>query len=674
MLPLLLGAVLFTISGNIAIPDIKRTINSFVSGLKHLKTLKPTVSANEISMAVNDNHTDGQLREPINEISFANLYPAPSAMQTENQTPVKDNDSATGLSSPEHGLLKVRSIPNQAEIFLDGNAMGRAPLNIKAIPMGGYKLTARHPYCENYSTAVTIKKDQVSKINITLTRGKGRITLTTSPKNISFRLDGRRINERSPVTLPEVIAGMHTISAAADGYYAKEIKVEVKPNQIARADLSLKKWQPGKLLVKTIPEAAQIRILKIKRPFSQGMLLDPGRYKIEVSAQNYLKKRQWVTLSGEPEKQYSVKLTALGSINASGVPEGASVYLDGKLVGTTPCRIKGLDDGTYTLRFEKKNYIPLLKKVTASIGRIQEVNVRMMSVRVNKRYEKQIQDGRTALAKGDKKKAVGAFKAALALKPKDDAALEGLKAIGQLPSHGDTFTNHLGMVFIYIAPGSFFMGSPSTEPGRDPDERRHKVTLTTGYWLQTTEVTQGQWQALMEKNPSRFKDAGKNFPVENVSYGDVQKFLRRLNNATAQEQYRLPTEAEWEYGARAGSNKAFTNGDISNLGCGKDGKLKQTAWYCGTAGERTHEVGKKEPNAWGLNDMHGNVWEWCLDWYGAYPFGEVIDAKGPVDGKYRISRGGSWYDGAGLCRSAYRGRFSPDRRNGDLGFRLVKSL
>jgi formylglycine-generating enzyme required for sulfatase activity len=178
----------------------------------------------------------------------------------------------------------------------------------------------------------------------------------------------------------------------------------------------------------------------------------------------------------------------------------------------------------------------------------------------------------------------------------------------------------------------------------------------------------------MGSNPSRFKNAGKDFPVENVSYGDVQKFIKRLNNASLLEQYRLPTEAEWEYGARAGSGKAFSNGDISGLGCGKDNQLRKTAWYCGTSDERTHAVGQKKPNAWGLYDMHGNVWEWCLDWYGPYSFGEVTDAKGPPDGKYRISRGGSWYDGAGLCRSAYRGRFSPGRRNGDLGFRLVKSL
>jgi serine/threonine-protein kinase PpkA len=437
---------------------------------------------------------------------------------------------------------------------------------------------------------------------------------------------------------------------------------------------TLEKWKPGKLLVKTIPEAAQIRILNIKRPFSQGMLLEPGRYKIEVSAQNYLKKQQWVTLSGEPEKQYSLELTALGVIDASSVPEGAKVYLDDKPMGNTPCRIPGLADGTYTLRFEKTNFMPLRKKVIVRIGRIQEENVRMMSVRDYRLYEKYLQGGQTALAKGNKASGAKAFQSALALKPEDSRALKGLETIHRLPNHGDTFTNHLGMEFVYIAPGSFSMGSPSTEPGRDPDERRHKVTLTTGYWLQATEVTQGQWQALMENNPSRFNGAGKDFPVENVSYGDVQKFIGRLNDASAPEKYRLPTEAEWEYGARGGGSKAFANGDIADLGCGKNGKLGKIAWYCGTAGEQTHAVGRKQPNAWGLYDMHGNVWEWCRDWYGAYSFGDVIDAKGPVDGKYRISRGGSWYDGAGLCRSAYRGRFSPGRRNGDLGFRLVKSL
>jgi formylglycine-generating enzyme required for sulfatase activity len=674
LVSLLLGAMLSIITENITVPDIERTVNAAVSRLKHIKTLKPIVSANEISTAFKDNDTVRQSREPINEVSFSDLYPAAFAMETGNQNPAKDHDAVPGLPSSEHGVLKIRSLPNRAEISLDGNPMGRTPLNIKAISVGEYKLTAHHPYCEDYNTAVTIKKDLVSKVDVKLTRGKGRITVFTSPKDISFQLDGRRIDERSPVTLPEVIAGMHTISGAADGYYAKKIKVKVMPNQITRANLSLEKWQPGKLLVKTIPEAAQIRILNIKRPFSQGMLLDPGRYKIEVSAQNYLKKQQWVTLSGEPEKKCSVKLTALGAIDASAIPEGASVYLDDKPVGTTPCRIPGLNSGTHTLRFEKTNFMPLSKKVPVRIGRIQEVKVRMMSARDYRLYEKHLQGGQTALAKGDKKNAVQAFKAALAIKKEDSAALKGLKTIDQLPDHGDTFTNHLGMKFIYIAPGSFFMGSPSTEPGRDPDERRHKVTLTSGYWLQATEVTQGQWQALMGNNPSRFNDAGKNFPVESVSYADVQKFIRRLNVASTPQQYRLPTEAEWEYGARGGSSKAFANGDISNLGCGKDGKLRKTAWYCGTAGEQPHPVGKKKPNAWGLYDMHGNVWEWCRDWYGAYPFGEAIDAKGPLDGKYRISRGGSWYDGAGLCRSAYRGRFSPGRRSGDLGFRLVKSL
>jgi formylglycine-generating enzyme required for sulfatase activity len=595
-------------------------------------------------------------------------------METSNQTSAENDQALPGLASTEHGVLKIRSRPSGAEISLDGRPMGRTPLNIKEISVGSYKLTAQHHYCESYSTTVSIEKDLVSKVNAMLTRGRGRITLITSPKNISFKLDGRWANEKTPATLSKVVAGMHTISAQVDGYYAKEIKVEVMPNQIARANLSLEQWHPGKLLVKTIPESAQIRILDIDRPFSQGMLLDPGRYKIEASAKNYLEKQQWVTLSGEPEKEFSMELTALGIIETSGAPEGAQVYLDDKPVGTIPCRIPGLESGTYSLRFEKENFMPLSKKVSVKVGHIQKLNIQMMSVRDNRFYENHLLEGQTALAKGDKKSAVQAFKAALLLKPKDRAALKGLKTTDQLPNHGETFTNALGMEFIYIAPASFLMGSPSTEPGRDADERRHKVTLTTGYWLQATEITQGQWQTLMGSNPSHFKDSGEDYPVENVSYGDVQKFIKRLNDASAPEQYRLPTEAEWEFGARAGSDKAFASGDISDLGCGKDNKLRKTAWYCGTSNERTHAVGQKQPNAWGLYDMHGNVWEWCRDWYGAYSFGEVIDAKGPPDGKYRISRGGSWYDGAGLCRSAYRGRFSPGRRNGDLGFRLVKSL
>jgi formylglycine-generating enzyme required for sulfatase activity len=237
------------------------------------------------------------------------------------------------------------------------------------------------------------------------------------------------------------------------------------------------------------------------------------------------------------------------------------------------------------------------------------------------------------------------------------------------------FTNRLGMTFILIRPGSFAMGSPLDEPGRDSDELQHRVTLSKPFYLQTTEVTQGQWRKIMGNNPSHFSHCGDDCPVETVSWHDAQAFIRRLN--TMQKdliRYRLPTEAEWEYAARAGSDTALANGAITVTGCDPDPNLNRMGWYCGNSDHRTHRVALKMPNAWGLYDMHGNVWEWCQDWYGDYKAGPVVDPKGPQRGLIRTNRGGSWWWFARFCRSANRIRYMPFDRIEDLGFRLAGSM
>jgi len=231
----------------------------------------------------------------------------------------------------------------------------------------------------------------------------------------------------------------------------------------------------------------------------------------------------------------------------------------------------------------------------------------------------------------------------------------------------------LGMKFVYIKPGSFMMGSPSSEQGREYDERQHRVTLTQGFKMQTTEVTQGQWREVMGSNPSHFKNCGDNCPVENVSWDDVQAFIRKLNSKEGPGRYRLPTEAEWEYAARAGSTTAFANGDITELlKCGYDTNLDAMGWYCGNSNEKTHPVAQKKPNAWGLYDMHGNVQELCQDWYEkTYPSGSVTDPEGPLLGRARVYRGGSWLKSTSGTRSAFRGYNWPKESNYTQGFRLV---
>lgn len=228
-----------------------------------------------------------------------------------------------------------------------------------------------------------------------------------------------------------------------------------------------------------------------------------------------------------------------------------------------------------------------------------------------------------------------------------------------------TFTNSIGMSFVLIPAGSFTMGSPANEPGRNDDERQHPVTISKPFYLQTTEVTQKQWTQLMEIKRSNFEDCGDDCPMDNVSWNDAQEFIRRLNQTESVAKYRLPTEAEWEYACRAGSKSMFCFGD-------DEAKLWQYGWYGSNSDGKTHRVGKKKSNDWGLYDIHGNVWEWCQDWYGNYPTGQVMDPTGPKTGEYRVWRGGSWGSGTQGLRSALRGRSSPDSRGPVIGFRVAR--
>jgi formylglycine-generating enzyme required for sulfatase activity/predicted Ser/Thr protein kinase len=227
-------------------------------------------------------------------------------------------------------------------------------------------------------------------------------------------------------------------------------------------------------------------------------------------------------------------------------------------------------------------------------------------------------------------------------------------------------TNRVGMKFILIPAGRFLMGSPDNEPDRDADERQHEVTITKPFYLQTTEVTQGQWEMIMGNNPSYYCKCGDDCPVDNVSWDDAQQFINQLNQIDRTNKYRLPTEAEWEYACRAGTETAYSF---------REDKIGKYAWYIANSEEQIHPVGKKKPNAWGLYDMHGNVWEWVQDWYGDYPSKSVVNPKGLDNGDdIRILRGGSWFNPAKSLRSAIRYRGFSVNRNYNIGFRVARSF
>lgn len=266
--------------------------------------------------------------------------------------------------------------------------------------------------------------------------------------------------------------------------------------------------------------------------------------------------------------------------------------------------------------------------------------------------------------------AIGGFPPCFAQAQKALTIVDVRKSLSPTADEGRNFLiADLKLELIWLKSGSFTMGSASDEPQRNKAEGpQTRVTLTRGYWLGKTEVTQGQYETVFGENPSSFKHAGKDAPVERVSWTDAMEFCKKLNERERASgrlpegyAYTLPTEAQWEYAYRAGTTAEYPE-DADAM-----------AWHKENSNESTHLVGLRRPNPWGLYDMAGNVLEWTYDWYGDYPGGSVIDPKGPSRGYYRTARGGSWRKELRVCRSAARSGGSQARMDYTLGFRVALS-
>ncbi|MEW6078858.1 MAG: SUMF1/EgtB/PvdO family nonheme iron enzyme, partial [Thermodesulfobacteriota bacterium] len=393
----------------------------------------------------------------------------------------------------------------------------------------------------------------------------------------------------------------------------------------------------GRLYVNTNIKNAAITLPDIKQEYSPGMPLAPGQYKVIATAPNHAPIEQIAVVSAGTDNKIDMQFSSdMGTLKVTTDPSDAVIKIM-----------------NYDKEFQQGMELPA--------------------------GEYQI-DAESGLARASERVTVFANK-------------ENSVSLSLTPA--EVFANPLGMKFKWIGPGSFTIGSPTTEAGRHMDEYQHEVTISKGFYIQTTEVTQKQWRSLMGNNPSYFTGCGENCPVENISWLDAQEFIKKLK-AKYNMNYDIPTEAEWEYACRAGSKTAIYTGPLSILSLNDGPELDPVAWYGGNScadyngaddcsGRKgaqircqqcgTHPVAKKRPNAWGLYDMLGNVWELCSDWYnnfpGGYQTGAVTDPRGPTIGTHRIIRGGSWFSEAAQCRSAFHDRSNPTVPSNGVGLRVI---
>ena len=230
-----------------------------------------------------------------------------------------------------------------------------------------------------------------------------------------------------------------------------------------------------------------------------------------------------------------------------------------------------------------------------------------------------------------------------------------------------------GMKFVLIDSGRFFMGTPDNEEGQRKGDFYHEVEISKPFYMGVYEVTQGQWKKVMGDNPSHFKDLGDDYPVESITWYQANQFIDSLNKYNPGEKFRLPTEAEWEYACRAGTKTPFSTGEnITADQANYCGRFPYKNYPAGIDREHPTPVGSFQPNPWGLYDMHGNVWEWCSDWFCDYPKKFVVDPVGNCETELKVIRGGSWYFNAESARSGRRYTHNPHDKGFSLGFRVVK--
>ena len=514
----------------------------------------------------------------------------------------------------------VKMKPADAIVNIDGKlcSNGKAMLSTDE----PHELVATHKYYHTLEKTIHASANEKMTYNFEMAPAFGWLSITSKPENDAVVLINGERKGMTPFRSDTLKSGEYEVTLMKEMFETVTKTVMVRDKNVGEIEIPMKATFANIKVVTDSESDIYIDDTKVGKGTWSGRLGE-GEHIVEArkaSHRNTVKKIN-VAAGRNDEVTVSNPVPIYGILNLNTTPDDAFVYLDGVKIGETPIIKNNVLIGEHKLKFEKPGCAPLEKTVTV-------IENQMVTV------DEKLQTGCEI-----------------------DTSLQ----LAFLENR--TFTvNGVTFEMIAVKGGTFTMGCTSEQGGDcyNDEKPTHNVALSD-YYIGKFEVTQKLWKAVMGSNPSNWK--GDELPVESVSWNDVQEFITKLNQKTGAN-FRLPTEAEWEYVARGGNKSRGYKYSGSN-------KIGKVAWYTDNSGSKTHQVGTKSPNELGIYDMSGNVWEWCQDWYGSYSSSSQTNPTGPSSGSCRVLRGGSWNCHARDCRVSNRGINSPGYRSGYNGFRLV---
>lgn len=577
-------------------------------------------------------------------------------------------------STQQHsGFLIINSEPQGAEVWLNNESTGEVTPFRRKLAIGDevpYRLSL--PLYHDEAGMVTVDQPR-KELQFALRPAFGSVTVTSTPSGALVFLDEKQVGQ-TPLTLDRIASGSHSLRLQAPQYAVERRNVNVADGQTANVAVTLAA-RFAEITVQA-PQGAVVTVDGDRK--GSGTLSwrqSEGLCDIVVSMAGHRDaRRQLEVVAGRAQTVQLTPQPIYGSASVDSDLMDAEIWIDGKQYGVTPNVVERLLVGSHTLVLKKSGYADLQQQFSVEEGKEASLSVKLPAGRsVQFTSEKPgmqiIVDGKklgttplTAVV-GIGHHSVSAMRGGDIIDVRDlDITSAGTPLTMAFRDFNHTFTvNGVQFTMVEVGGGTFTMGATSEQGSDAWDEEKpaHEVTLSD-YYIGQTEVTQALWEAVMGSNPSDSK--GGNLPVERVSWDDCQVFIQKLNQLTG-KQFRLPTEAEWEYAARGGrKSRGYKYAGGNNI--------DSVAWCDGNSGNETHPVATKQANELGIYDMSGNVLEWCSDWCGDYTSSSQSDPQGSSSGSFRVIRGGCYYNFARNCRVSYRISNTLDYRCGYLGLRL----